>query len=135
MPANFNSTITMPSPLRLFFIIVASLALGTSAVHAASPFAGTYTEAYMDHQADGKAQYGTVVVSSTGAMTMTLQTYVGSGFNQQQVIHGTVSSTGGVSITVPGVSVTVKFLKQGSTVVGFTGSTSKGGVFVGVRKA
>jgi hypothetical protein len=118
----------------LLFIAL-SLALGAPAVHAANPFAGTYTEAYMDHQADGKAQYGTVVVSSTGAMTMTLTTYVGDGLNQQQVLHGTVSSTGAVKITVPGVTVSVKFLKQGGTVVGFTGSTSKGGVFVAVRKS
>ncbi len=118
-------------------LIIASLSfgLGAPAAHAAAnPFVGSYTMAYMDHDKQGQGQYGTMAVSTTGSVTITLVTYVGNDLNKQSVLHGTVSSTGAVKFPGAQDSVAIKFLKQGSTVLGFTGSTGKGGVMVGVRK-
>jgi len=120
--------------LRLSLLVL-GLGLGTSAARAANAYAGTYTMLYADHEANGKAQYGTLKIATNGAITITLTTYVGSGFNKQNVITGTVSSTGVVKANNPSTAVTFKFVKQGSAVVGFTGTTGVGGVLVGVRKA
>jgi hypothetical protein len=115
-------------------LLVLSLLLGTSAAQAANAYAGTYTMAYMDHLATGRAQYGTATVSTSGALTISLTTYVGTPLNQKQALTGTVSAAGVVTIKNSPAKVTIKFVKVGTTVSGFTGTiATTGGVMVAVR--
>ena len=118
---------------RFIALLVLSLVLGASAAQAANAYAGTYTMAYMDHLATGRAQYGTATVSTTGALMISLTTYVGTPLNKPQTLTGTVSAAGAVTINNAPAKVTIKFVKLGTTVSGFTGTVTPGGVMVAVR--
>lgn len=131
---------------RSIFVLLAvlSLGLGTPAARAANAYAGKYTIITMATGGPAKsrnAQNGTMTVSPTGAITMKFTIQVSGGLDpvgKTETVTGQVSSAGVVTIPID-KTVKIKFIKSGTTILGFQGTSGPDdlkntGIIVGLRQ-
>jgi hypothetical protein len=148
--SKFNTNTKLAMKLHPFLLLLA-FSLSATAAHAATAdYAGKYAVVVMGTSGPVGSRdglYGTCTVTSTGGVTMNLTREISGNpkdnhVGQKQVLHGSVSSTGVLSLTGTQSTLNVKFIKNGSTVIGLQGTftpksgtdSSTGGILLGLKQ-